>query len=628
MPGPLDPVHDLSPATHYVAKKPSLLSDQIEGWMQADMGGDGEHCRAIVAVERLNGLRRKGRTELLLSSCHEPVHQGWRIKANGVLKEPSAGPHSLLPGAAERLASQGCWSQLWADHVEVIMKPMTPIADIRRKIAGQMISLAGPSEGGLLAAFVLGGAQVPLPFDLRHDFRVAGLSHVVAASGFHLSVLLGISMAFAHACPRCFRLLIGVCALVTFLLLAGPQPSVLRAMLMGMVTIFIEELGGRQRPFGVLLAIVFVMLVINPALALSIGFQLSAAATSGLVLSAEPIEAMLASRMPTLLHSLLPALSVPLAATIWTLPLQVLHFGAIPIYGLLANLVCAPLVGLLTIASMLLALLGVLLPQDLLSALLPAICWPIKHLATLLIASAHLISGLPFAELLTGRTHRWIVLPLLFGLWPWCLPSSPRWRACSTVVLLSCALAHVWLQSLDQLILVQHHGRHWLLALHQGRAALLSSHGDQRSCRLAHRLSRAYGYGRLDWVMLMDPLPVETFSCWDQLSAFVQAKHHGQAPLQKGQILFSPGLELRIIEPVGRALELSVGQRRVSLFPSAQSFRGWQALNQGRLPQYAIIEEMQQGNLETKSAWLGFFPTREQQHWLKRHSFKILSPSF
>ena len=60
-----------------------------------------------------------------------------------------------------------------------------------RQVAGCFQDLAGPERGGLLAALVLGRAQVELSVELRQAFRVAGLSHVLAASGFHLSVLLG-----------------------------------------------------------------------------------------------------------------------------------------------------------------------------------------------------------------------------------------------------------------------------------------------------------------------------------------------------------------------------------------------------------------------------------------------------
>ena len=82
----------------------------------------------------------------------------------------------------------------------------TPIADLRRRIRSRLQQVAGPERGGLLAALVLGSAQVQLPADLRQIFRVAGLSHALAASGFHLSVLTGAALALSRRWSAVLRL--------------------------------------------------------------------------------------------------------------------------------------------------------------------------------------------------------------------------------------------------------------------------------------------------------------------------------------------------------------------------------------------------------------------------------------
>ena len=89
-------------------------------------------------------------------------------------------------------------------------------------------------RGGVvtLAALVLGSAQVQLPEDIRAAFRMAGLSHAMAASGFHLSVLLGSVLMLARRWPPGLRLPLAATALLLFLCLAGAQPSVVRAVLM------------------------------------------------------------------------------------------------------------------------------------------------------------------------------------------------------------------------------------------------------------------------------------------------------------------------------------------------------------------------------------------------------------
>ncbi|WP_236069626.1 ComEC/Rec2 family competence protein [Prochlorococcus marinus] len=283
-----------------------------------------DSCRALLAVHRINGLSRHGRSEVQLRPCPQLLQQGWRIRVHGQLRAPALGPHPLLPGPAERLQQQGSWSQFWGDQVEVLQRPWTPIADARHALK----ATGRTRSGGLLAALVLGRAQVDLPLDLVKAFRVAGLFHALEASGFHLSVLLGASLGIARLLPRPLRLTFASTALISFLMLAGPQPSVVRAVLMGSTVLLINKGGGRSRPLGVLLATLVLMLLVNPAWARSIGFQLSAAATAGLVITAGPLEQALSKRLPTWLRGLAPALAVPLSAIVWTLPLQIVHFGS------------------------------------------------------------------------------------------------------------------------------------------------------------------------------------------------------------------------------------------------------------------------------------------------------------
>ena len=98
-----------------------------------------------------------------------------------MLRRPLPAVHPLLPGSAERLARQGSWSQLRVESIEVLQRPRTPLADLRRDVAQRLQQAVGPRRGGSLAALVLGSAQVQLPEDIREAFRMAGLSHACTA---------------------------------------------------------------------------------------------------------------------------------------------------------------------------------------------------------------------------------------------------------------------------------------------------------------------------------------------------------------------------------------------------------------------------------------------------------------
>ena len=181
----------------------------------------------------------------------------------------------------------------------MLHKPWTPVADARRSIAARFQQVAGSQRGGLLAALVLGSAQVQLPAELREAFRVAGLSHALAASGFHLSVVHGFVLVVARGVCRSLRVFLGCCALLIFLTLAGGQPSVVRAVLMGATALLIRESDQRSRGAEVLLLTLILMLFIHPDWAHSIGFQLSAAATAGLTVSAPGLEQQLLRCCPS-----------------------------------------------------------------------------------------------------------------------------------------------------------------------------------------------------------------------------------------------------------------------------------------------------------------------------------------
>ena len=172
----------------------------------ADSRTLGERCQALLAVERVNGRAVRGRTELQIQPCERGLEQGWRIAAEGRLRQPAPAAHPLVPGAAERLAAQGVHTQFRAEAFRLLSQQWTPLADARRRIAAQLQRWAGPREGSLLAALVLGSAQVSVPLELRDAFRVAGLSHALAASGFHLSVLLGTTLALVRSLPVAVRL--------------------------------------------------------------------------------------------------------------------------------------------------------------------------------------------------------------------------------------------------------------------------------------------------------------------------------------------------------------------------------------------------------------------------------------
>jgi competence protein ComEC len=571
-PGPDDPVR-LLPAG-------GTAPAQLRGSLQSDPRPVGEEGGCAVVLQ-LQG----GASELRIPRC-PTLQQGWTVEATGTLRRPARGAHPLLNGPAERLERGGIWSQLKVESLKVLERPATPVADLRRRMASALLRHGGAERGGVLAALVLGSAVVPLPLDVREAFRAAGLSHALAASGFHLSVLLGAVLAVGRRLPRPLRCALAAGAMLLFLFLAGPQPSVVRAVLMGAVAFAVLESGGRSRPLGVLLLSVVVMLLVQPAWLLDVGFQLSVAATAGLMLTARDLEGALAARLPAWAAT---GLAVPLAASLWTLPLQLLHFGVVPLYAVPSNLVVSPLLTPLTLGAMGLALAAVLLPP-----LVPLLAWPLAQLTGLLLLIVRGFAALPMAQWQLGRPLPALVLLFALALLPWLLPARRRLRLLGTVGLgLSLAL-HLVLLGADQLLLIHQWNGDLLLARHQGRGALVSTSADSPACADAARLAAGLGLQRFDWISLLDPVAASQPECWQRQANLLLAASDGRIPLRPGQRLESPGLALQPISADSRAFRLDFGRQHWLLLPDRQSLAAW--------------EQGGPESVEPSGIWLGYRP--------------------
>ena len=578
-----------------------LLSDPVPSGGPVPRGGVGG-CRALLQLP-------VGRTELRFDQC-PALQQGWRLQVQGRLRRPQASPHPLLAAPAERLVRQGSFTQLQVQDFEVLQRPATPVADLRRRMAQALMQHAGPNSGSVLAALVLGSAVVPVPVELREAFRAAGLSHALAASGFHLSVLLGVVLPLGKRLPRLGRLTLAAAAMGLFVLLAGPQPSVLRAVLMGALALGVVECGYRGRPLGILAASALVLLLARPDWLLDVGFQLSVVATAALVVSARPLELGLRRWLPGWLAV---ATAVPLAASLYTLPLQLLHFGVVPLYAVPANLVVAPLLTPLTLGAMALACLAVLLPP-----LLPLATAPVAWLTNVLVAVVKVFAALPMAQWQLGRPAPGLVLLFTVALLALAWPAlARRWRLLGGALFALVVVVQFSLLSGDQLLLV-HQGRlDLLVARHQGRAVLVSSSGDGFSCSQASQLARGLGVQRYDWALLLDPLAPEQPHCWQGQAGLVMASADGSLPFQPGQRLASPGLSAAPVAIESRAIQLQLGRWRWLLLPDRQALWAWR-----QLAAAGSEPSVLRGRID--GVWLGFAPSVRERHHLKELGAKRL----
>jgi competence protein ComEC len=266
--------------------------------------------------------------------------RGDQLEVRGSLETPED------PGFAESLAHRGIGVSVRAFEAQRIggsPSPFIRMTQVVRAFVGHTIErIFPPREAGLLLGLVLGDASKLDPVTMR-DFQTTGLGHLLVVSGENVAMVLAPVMAFAAALRlgAVSRFLLGIGTVGLFVVLTGAEPSVLRAGMMAFLALSGIVLG-KARTTGSILAIaVLILLVLDPWLVHAIGFQLSVAATAGMVVLATPFAERLGRVMP---RPAAMAAGTTMAAQFGVSPLLLFHFHEVPGVTILANLAAFPAV--------------------------------------------------------------------------------------------------------------------------------------------------------------------------------------------------------------------------------------------------------------------------------------------
>ncbi|WP_189094525.1 ComEC/Rec2 family competence protein [Nocardia jinanensis] len=225
-------------------------------------------------------------------------------------------------------------------------------------VRSDLVAVAGralaPDPAGLLPALVVGDTSA-LSDRVHDDFVTAGLQHLTVVSGANFSILLTAVLAATRLLtvgPR-LSLLCAAVALVSFVIIARPDPSVLRAAAMGSVTLLALLTGRRKQALPALCAGVIGLLALWPALAVQAGFALSVLATGALLLLAPSWSDHLRARGWWRLPAELVAVAA--AAFVVTTPITIALSGRLSLVAVVANILVAPVIAPITIGGALAA---------------------------------------------------------------------------------------------------------------------------------------------------------------------------------------------------------------------------------------------------------------------------------
>ncbi|AFZ47345.1 ComEC/Rec2-related protein [Cyanobacterium stanieri PCC 7202] len=365
-----------------------------------------QRARFTLEAKEFEGEKVEGKlyvTAPLLETIN--LFPSMEITLIGRLYQP---PVASQPGGfdfASFLSRQGIWAGFTADEVELNQFGnvyQQSVNWLRQRVITTHVRNLNIPYGTLVSAMVIGGRGVDLSFEIQDSFRDAGLAHVLAASGFHVSLLLGFVCWLSKRFSARWRLSIGLISLFFYLTLTGFYPSVLRASFMGVgVLIALLDDNRRINVLPSLFLTGLILLLINPLWIWDLGFQLSFLATFGLIVTLPAI----ISRLNFLPTNIAALIAVPLSATIWVLPLQGYIFNRLPLYSVLTNVIVSPLVFMVSLGGIITGFFGLFFP--LIASAISLILYPITWL---LIKIVEISNNLPFSSLAVGNISLMVIL--------------------------------------------------------------------------------------------------------------------------------------------------------------------------------------------------------------------------
>lgn len=283
---------------------------------------------------------------------------------------------------------------------------------VRAVLGAEIDRLFQEPHAGYMKGLVI-GIQEDLDPETFKQFSQLGLTHILAISGMHVAVYVGVLLFILRRFRLTRETVITVTLLLVplYVLLSGAGPSVVRAGIMSMIALLAARFGLLKDGMNILAAAALIMLVWNPYLLLSVSFQLSFLVTAGLMVYT-PLTAPLFRRLPKWLGG---SVTVTLIAQLVSFPLTVYYFNQFSLLSFAANLLLVPFITFLVLPLGTLALL--------LSRFWDGAALALADFAELLnkatFAAVEWVNGLPAGVLIwVSPSLLWICLyyALLYGL--------------------------------------------------------------------------------------------------------------------------------------------------------------------------------------------------------------------
>lgn len=374
---------------------------------------------------------------ILLYGDNDQIPIGSAVCAGGTAEKFEHASNEGSFDAAEYYRLQNITFCVYADETELIAEPHTlwreQLYRFQSRVSDVFTQELNERDAGILCTLVLGNKS-QLDAEIRQMYQGAGISHILAISGLHISILgFGIYRFFRKIrCSYFISAMVSSVIVCGFALMSGFGVSTRRAFIMYLFMMGARVLGRTYDSANALAAAALVILVQNPLALFQSGFLFSFTALVSLTLftpflQKSPEEEN--DQRTTFREKFVGRFLASAAIQLWMMPLTAWFYYEVPIFALFLNLLVIPLCGWLLGFGILGGLAGMVFPV--LSKWMLVLC----HLILDIYERAIDITGyLPGSNLITGQPPVWILvcyylLLTVVSFWNW-----KKWEECQVPV--------------------------------------------------------------------------------------------------------------------------------------------------------------------------------------------------
>lgn len=325
---------------HQLADVPWDATENYVVHVEKDAQTKGAQARTLVTLYNEDGTRVL--PSGLKCVCDMPVLDALVLTQSSMTVKGTL--RALKPNEYQRFVSSHVVARLTVTHADTprYRGLWAPLFMLREQLIDKLVKRQTP-ESSLIAAITCGFRNSLANFDTYDVFKQAGLAHLIAVSGTHMSLLCGFISSVLGKFRVAKRM---VCTLMIsfmgmYLLIAGFPISALRAAAMSCLALGAYFAKRRSNALQALCICIIVFLVCDTTCALSLSFALSALATAGILMFSRLFEWLIKRYLPFLKY-IASILSVSVAALIPTQAISCAFFETLPLYSLCANILAAP----------------------------------------------------------------------------------------------------------------------------------------------------------------------------------------------------------------------------------------------------------------------------------------------